>query len=196
MTENTDDLPQRLAENLSANLRYLRQQRGLTQARLAKQCDVPRSTLANLETGSGNPTLTVLARLSLALQVSIEEILSTPRAQGQVFPKDSLPTQRRGTDKRVVVSKLLPDPLPGMEFERMHLPPASRFKGVPHRPGTREYLFCESGELVLWAGGERLDLSAGDVAAFQGDQKHSYGNAGRDEVVAFSVVMLVPITVT
>jgi len=46
---------------------------------------------------------------------------------------------------------------------------------------------------VLWAGGERYALEPGDVAAFQGDQKHSYRNEGQTNAIGFSVVALVPI---
>jgi transcriptional regulator with XRE-family HTH domain len=187
-------LDAQLGQNLASNLKYLRSQRGVTQARLASQADVPRSTLATLEVGDGNPTLAVLARLSLALQVSIEELLSTPRAQAQVFRKGSLPTSRRSRGA-ALVAKLLPDPVPGMEIDRMELAPGASFPGVPHRPGTREYLCCERGRITLWAAGERMDLQPGDVAAFQGDQRHSYVNEGTEPVVVFSVVALVPIAV-
>ncbi len=183
-----------LGKNLASNLKYLRSQRGVTQARLSRQADIPRSTLATLEVGDGNPTLGVLARLSLALQVSIEELLSTPRAQAQVFPKGSLPTSKRSRGK-AQVAQLLPDPVPGMEIDRMELAPGASFAGVPHRPGTREYLCCERGRITLWAAGERMDVGPGDVAAFQGDQRHSYANEGTEPAVGFSVVALVPIAV-
>ena len=191
--ESRNDRGRRLAGNLALNLRYLRQQRGMTQGRLAELSGVPRSTLANLETGAGNPTLSVLASLGLSLQISIEELLSTPTASCQLFPDGSLPIQARGSHRQTVVRKLLPDPVPGMEIDRMRLDPGARLTGVPHRQGTREYLYCESGDLVLWAGGERYELGPGDVAAFQGDQRHSYGNEGRLPAVAFSVVARVPL---
>jgi len=190
----SQELEEQLGRNLSANLKYLRGQRGVTQALLAKQSGIPRSTLATLEVGDGNPTLHVLSRLSLALQVSIEELLSTPRAQCQLFPRGSLKSSTRARGQ-VLISKLLPDPVPGMEFDRMELKTGARLVGVPHRPGTREYLCCEAGEITLWASGERYVLQAGDVAAFQGDQKHSYHNEARAVAVGFSVVALVPIPV-
>jgi len=189
-----DNLNLQLGNNLALNLRYLRSQRGTTQARLAKQAGLPRSTLATLELGDGNPTLSVLARLSLALQVSIEELLSTPRAQAQRFPKGSLPSSTRAGGA-ASISKLLPDPVPSMEIDRIELQPGASFRGVPHRPGTREYLCCEKGQIVLWAASERIDLRPGDVAAFQGDQRHSYKNEGQTVAVAFSVVALVPIAI-
>ena len=179
-----------ISGHLAANLRFLRQRRGLTQAQLAKLCGVPRSTVGQLESGSGNPTLSVLARLAAALQLSIEEILSAPHARCAVFPKGSLPVHSRGKSGLVTVQKLLPDAVPGMEIDRIELSPGGRLTGVPHRPGTREYLCCEKGRVTLWTEGEKHVLSAGDVAAFQGDQPHSYQNDGDVTAVAFSVVAL------
>ncbi len=189
-----DKLSTQLGKNLAFNLRYLRSQRSITQAKLAKQAELPRSTLATLELGDGNPTLSVIARLSLALQVSIEELLSSPRAQAQRFPKGSLPISKRAGGA-VRVSKLLPDPVPSMEIDRIELQPGASFRGVPHRPGTREYLYCEKGQITLWAASERIDLQPGDVAAFQGDQRHSYKNEAKTTAIAFSVVALVPIAI-
>ena len=42
-----------------------------------------------------------------------------------------------------------------MVIDRMELPPGGRMAGVPHTPGTREYLTCESGEIVLAVAGEQ-----------------------------------------
>ncbi|MEY4550917.1 MAG: hypothetical protein RL685_7112, partial [Pseudomonadota bacterium] len=149
-----------LAERLARNIRTLREARGTTQAELAKLAGIPRATWGNLESGAGNPTLQVLYRVSLALQVSLEELLAAPRASARHYPASTLTTKQRGS---VTVRKLLPDPLPGMEFDRMELPPSSRLIGVPHTAGTREYLACESGQLVLVASGERYELEPGDV---------------------------------
>ena len=181
-----------ISANLAANLRYIRERRGMTQASLARLCGLPRSTVAQAETGSGNPTLAVLSRLAAALQLSIEELLSQPHAACQLFPKGSLPAADRGRDKLARVQKILPDPIPGMEIDRLELQPGARMTGVPHRPGTREYLACERGRLTLWAAGEKFDLSPGDVAAFHGDQPHSYHNHGDVVAVGFSVVTLAP----
>src|SRR5258707_10207196 len=124
------------AARLGANVRQLRAARGLTQAQIARLAALPRATWANLETGTANPTLAVLERVAGALAVTLEELVQAPRAAVQHYPRGTLPVRLRGG---VEVRRLLPDALPGMEIDRMALPPRARLVGVPHTPGTREY---------------------------------------------------------
>lgn len=180
---------QDLADRLARNVRALREARGATQAELAKLAGVPRATWSHLESGAGNPTLQVLYGVAQALSVSLEELLAAPRASARHYPAKSLAAKQRGS---VTVRKLLPDPLPGMEFDRMELPPGSRLVGVPHTAGTREYLACESGQLLLVASGERYALEAGDVVVFRGDQRHSYENPSKKLAIGYSAVLLTP----
>jgi XRE family transcriptional regulator, regulator of sulfur utilization len=181
---------QELAERLARNLRQLRTARGMTQAQVAKLAGLPRATWANLESSAANPTLSVLHGAASALQVPIEELLASEHADVKRYPKGSLPSRQR---PGVSVNSLLPDKIPGMLIERIEIAPGSRLIGVPHTPGTREYLACEAGEIELVASGQSYPLAAGDVVVFRGDQRHSYANRGRVSAIGYSVVMLRPI---
>ncbi len=175
------------AANLALNIKQLRETRGLTQHQIAKAASIPRPTWANLESGAANPTLSVLMKVAAALQVSLEELVGPPRAVARLYKAKELPLRRKG---KVTVRRLLPDPIAGMEMERMELTAGASMAGVPHTPGTREYLTCESGQLELSAAGERWLLEPGDVVVFRGDQKHGYRNPTRGKVVAYAVVTL------
>mgnify|MGYP000928184428 CR=1 FL=1 len=179
--------PEDAASHLGRNVRILREARGLTQAQIAKIAGLPRATWANLESGAANPTLAVIDRVATAFQVTIEELVAAPRSEAQHYAKASLPVKMRGP---VSVRRLLPDPIPGMEIDRIELPPRARMVGVPHTPGTREYLTAESGEIVLIASGEKYRVAPGDVVAFRGDQRHSYENPGSRPAVGYSVVVI------
>jgi transcriptional regulator with XRE-family HTH domain len=176
-----------VATRLGQNVRGLREARGMTQAQMAKLAELPRATWANLESGSANPTLAVLDRVASAFQVTIEELVATPRSDTRHYAKADLVVKTRGA---AAVRKLLPDPIPGMEIDRIELPPRGKMIGVPHTPGTHEYLACESGEVLLVASGEEFRLQAGDLVAFRGDQRHSYANPGPRPAVAYSVVVI------
>jgi XRE family transcriptional regulator, regulator of sulfur utilization len=176
-----------LAERLARNVKQLREARGATQAAMSRISKVPRATWANIESFGANPTLSVLFRVAQALNVSLEELLAEPRASCRLYEKTSLKTKARGL---AIVRKLLPDPLPGMEIDRIELPPRGKLVGVPHTPGTREYLTCEEGAIELVVSGERFVVGEGDVAVFRGDQKHSYANADSKKAIGYSVVLL------
>lgn len=179
------------ADHLAANVRAVREARGLTQQQIARLAGVPRATWSHLESGTANPTLAVLTRVADALHLRLDELLASPRAPVRHLRAADLPVRQRGP---VSVRKLLPEPLPGLDLERMCLPPGARMTGVPHAPGTREYLACERGQVELFVAGDGFRLDAGDVVVFRGDQRHGYHNPGREEAIAYSVIAFAPVT--
>ena len=178
------------SSNLALNVRQLRSARQLSQAQLAELAGIPRPTLAHLESGSANPTLSVLMRLASALQVLIEELVAPPRDSARHYSADELPQRQRGS---VLVRKLLPDAMRGLDIERITVPAGAQFVGIPHTRGTREYLCCERGQITLTVGGHDYVLEEGEVLVFRGDQQHTYMNAGDVEAVGVSVVTLAPV---
>lgn len=180
-----------VARNLAANIHALRRSRNLSQSSLATLASVPRSTVTYLESGQGNPSLQNLLRVAGALQVSIEELVQKPRANCQLIKKNEIPAQKRANGM-VTLFKLLPDPIPAMELDRMELLPGGRMGGIPHTPNTKEYLICISGLVEIMVNGTKYNISAGDVLAFSGDQPHSYFNPGRLRAECISVVVLTP----
>ena len=176
-------------EHLAANVRAIREARGLSQQQIAKLAGVPRATWSHLESGSANPTLHVLTRVADALQVRLDELLASPRTPVRHLRATELPVRQRGP---VSVRKLLPEPLPGLDMERMTLQVGARMSGVPHAPGTREYLACERGQVQLFVAGDGFLLEEGDVVVFRGDQRHGYANRGATIAVGYAIVVVRP----
>ena len=183
-----------LAQNLAHNLIDLRQRRNLTQEALAKLVGVPRSTIANLETGEGNPSLTNLARLSSALQIPIENLLTPKRAVCTLISSADIPLQER-SQGQVRIYKLLPDNLPNMDIDRIEIQPGNQMKGIPHPTGTKEYFHCLQGEMIVSVLGSQYTVKKGDVLAFPGETNHIYQNKGKNLAIGVSVVSLIPISV-
>ena len=172
--------------NLADNVRRLREARNLSQQQIAKLSGVPRPTWASLETGTANPTLAVLSKAANALNVSIEELVGSPRSEFEFIPAEKVRERKRQDAK---LRSLVPDALPGLEISRTELAPGGRMIGVPHTQGTREYLTCERGQVELVAGGNHHLLNAGDMLVFRGDQRHSYLNPDKRRVsISISVV--------
>jgi transcriptional regulator with XRE-family HTH domain len=178
-------------DHLADNIKGIREARGLSQQQIAKIAGIPRATWTHLESGAANPTLAVLVKVASALEVRLDELLAPPRQPARFMRADELPTRQRG---QVAIRKLLPEPLPNLDLERMTLPPGARMAGVPHTPGTREYLACERGSVMLSVAGQNYTLGEGDVVIFRGDQRHGYHNPGTQTAIAYSAIAFAPTT--
>ena len=63
-------------QELSKNLKKLREKKGFSQDRLAKLADVANNTVIKIEQGDDkNPTLETLKKLSDALGVSLDDLI-------------------------------------------------------------------------------------------------------------------------
>ena len=168
------DNPERIAAHLARNLVSLRHARGLTQEALAKSAALPRSTIANLESGNGNPSLAVLVKVAGTLAVPIDELLGSPRAKVRKWAAADLPSRSRG--RGVSIRPLVPEPVPEEMLVMMDFAPNAAMGGTPHLPGTREFFSCLEGLVTIFVAGDRYDLAAGDVLGFPGNVAHSYRN--------------------
>jgi transcriptional regulator with XRE-family HTH domain len=168
------DPPDHVATHLARNLASLRHARALTQEALAKSAGVPRSTIANLESGDGNPSLTVLVKVAHALGAPIDELLAPPRAKVRKWTAADIATTSKG--RGVAIRSLVPEPVPQEMLTVMDFAPGGAMRGTPHLPGTREFFTCLEGAVTIFVAGQRHDLVAGEVLAFPGNVPHSYQN--------------------
>jgi XRE family transcriptional regulator, regulator of sulfur utilization len=169
------DAPELVVTHLARNLLALRHVRNLTQGTLAKAAGVPRSTISNLESSSGNPSLTVLVKVANALGVPLDVLLASPQAKVRKWLREELATQNSG--RGITQRSLIPERVPDELLNVMEFAPGGTMRGSPHLPGTREFFTCLSGEVAIFIAGQRFDLSSGDVLAFPGSAPHSYRNA-------------------
>jgi len=176
-----------IAATLASSLTHLRRARNLSQNRLSIITGIPRSTISHIESGSGNPSLENLARLSRALQITIEELLTQPRPAVQLVQSQDIRLLKKARGAAHIF-KLLPDPIPGMEIDRLILESKGRLSGTPHVEGTKEYFYTVSGIVRLTISGESFEVKEGDLLAFSGAQPHSYYNPGNRKAHCFSVV--------
>ena len=136
----------------------------------------PRSTIANLESGVGNPSLTVLVKVANALACPDRRADRCAARQGA-----ALAGRRRGDavarSRRDDCARSCPSECPEELLTLMDFAPGASMRGTPHLPGTREFFTCLAGRVTIFVVGERFDLAEGDVLGFPGNVAHSYQNA-------------------
>lgn len=157
----TDDISTRLA----VNLRRLRDDLGLSQQALSERSGVPRPTVAHLESGQANPTLTVVSKLARSLGVTLDGLLEPEEPALRLLEPGELRSERSRHMKR---RSLLPEGLAGgLRFERVELKPAGACQLEAPR-GASGVVACERGELLLTSSGQSIQLKTERVALTQG----------------------------
>ena len=71
-------------QRFGARIKELRAQREITQEELAERVGIFRTYMSRIETGLGNPTLTVIHALADALGVSVTELFEVPTTSAPV----------------------------------------------------------------------------------------------------------------
>jgi len=185
---------QNISQYLAQNILYLRSKRNLSQKRLADLANIPRTTLTNMESGEGNPSLSNLSKIAEALKISIESLLSRPRTDCLLVKAIDVPVNMKSRGK-VKMHKLLPDQIKGLEIDRIEIDAHSTMGGNPHLEGTKEYLTVIKGEMIIYVAGDSYTVKKNDVFAFPGNQAHSYRNNRSTETIALSIVVPIPASV-
>lgn len=166
---------------LAVNLKDQREARGLTQQELSDRSGVPRPTLAHLESGQGNPTLSVLIKVAAALGTGIEALVSATKPKVRVVTRGDVPAEARGgVELRSLGMDL------GIGFERWELQRGARLERGAGRNGERRVVVCETGELAITVGPAEHRLRAGEVAVIDAAAKPTFESRGRGVSVAYS----------
>jgi transcriptional regulator with XRE-family HTH domain len=176
---------------VGARVRALRESMGLSLRDLAQRSGVSAPMLSQVERGEASPTLAVATRIASGLELTLSQLLRldedhhlviTRRGRGRI-------RRRRGH----VVEELSPG-LPGQRAEvSLHVLEPGASTGGPddppiHEPGSRETLYVEAGEAVLWIDGVEHSLAEGDSATFDADLAHHLSNDGVAEARLLAVV--------
>jgi XRE family transcriptional regulator, regulator of sulfur utilization len=182
-------MPDAVAEQLAANLRRFREGRGYTQQQLADLSGVPRPTVAHLESGDGNPTLSVLMRVASALGVSLEQLVENDAEKVVLRPVESLVSQHRGqaTTRQIYLDRS------GTTAERIELPAHGRCPVGSRMPAMQSVITCESGRLEIRVDSQVLRMRVGDVVHLRGEMSGSCENPGARLAVLYMLgVPLLP----
>lgn len=173
---------------VGTRIRAIRGQRKKTQQQLAQMAGIPRATLATVERDDANPSLAVVYKIATALGMTIDELLESDHRRIHHVPVAQMRRVVSGDEayRAVTVS-----PPGATQFTQLifHLRAQGVYLGVPHPPGSEEYLHVLQGEVDLEVAGEHLILKHGETAAFHGNVRHTYHNPGRTESWAVVTIL-------
>lgn len=170
-----------MARRVALNLRERRKARGLSLDQLAVSSGVSRAALSQIESCKSNPSLSVLWKIAVGLQIPFSELIGEAgptvnllrRADTQVL---------RSADGRMESRPATPAGISRfLEVYELRLAARSTHNSEAHAPGTHELVIVLSGSLRMHVGNDRYELGPGDSLAFPADRPHAYENPGAGE---------------
>lgn len=184
------DAQTELALLLGRNLRRLRTQRGHSLERLAKLSGVSRAMLGQIETGKSAPTISLLWRVSTALNIPFATLLESQKLSGVTVLRRRDAKLLTSRDGGFVSRALFPfDDKRKVEFYELRIAPHHFQTSQAHPAGTVENLVVAEGSLEIKVGqANPQTLIAGDALMFEADVVHSYHNCGDTEAIAYLVM--------
>jgi len=163
--------------DIGAQVRTLRQKRGLSLRGLAELCDMSPTTISLIEHGDTSPSVATLHRLAIALGVPIASLFQEKDPQVEVI------LTRAGERRRVGTGNVQMESLgSGLEAQAMHLfvvtlPPGSSSGAEPITHTGHEMVYCLEGQVKYHIVDKSYILSAGDALLFEARLAHCWENA-------------------
>lgn len=178
-----------LARKVADNLRRHRSARRLSLDELSDRSGVSRAALSQIEGGRTNPTLAVLWKIAVGLEIQFNDLLGAHSQEAVLVLRAGDATPLRSSDGRTE-SRLLSPGGASTETEvyELRLAPKAVHRSDPHARGTSETVIVLTGSLRLNVGEVAYELVAGDSAFFRADVAHSYENRSTREARCIDVI--------
>ncbi len=159
---------------IATALRRERDRAGLSLTEVARRAGIAKSTLSQLESGTGNPSIETLWALGVALGVQFSQLVDPVAPQVRVLRAGEGATI--DSDVADYSATLLSASPPGSQRDVyvLRVEPGARREADAHLAGSVEHIIVASGRLRTGPESSPIELSAGDYATFPGDEPHFY----------------------
>ncbi|WP_420041302.1 helix-turn-helix domain-containing protein [Gordonia sp. MP11Mi] len=162
-------------ELVAASLKRERSRAGISLAELARRAGIGKSTLSQLESGDGNPSIETLWSLSVALGIQFSALVDAPRPLVEVIRLGDGPTIG-ASEADSYTATLLSAARPGTRRDA-YLIRADRGRprlSQPHARGVVEHVVLCSGRADVGPTESPVRLEPGDYLNYPGDVEHTF----------------------
>ncbi|MGH3125161.1 MAG: helix-turn-helix domain-containing protein, partial [Streptosporangiaceae bacterium] len=161
-------------EVIAASLRRERHRAGLSLTEVARRAGIAKSTLSQLESGTGNPSLETLWAICVALDAPFSRLLDPPRPPILLIRADEGPTVSAAeADYQATLLAACP-PGARRDVYRIVAEPGHARASEPHMPGVVEHVVIGAGRALVGVAGEAVELSPGDYIRYPADVPHVF----------------------
>jgi len=170
-------------QTMTALVRAVRRQRGLTLEGLAGRTGLTKSYLSKIERQQSTPSIAVALKVARALDVDVAQLFSDRPADEKITVDRA--GDREHSPERYVA--LAPGVL-GKAMSPFVIRPTGTCSDDPHPTHAgQEFVFVHAGRVELDYGDRTIELTAGDSAYFDASVSHTFRGVG---TVAAEIVVV------
>ncbi|MGC4896868.1 helix-turn-helix domain-containing protein [Micromonospora sp. DT31] len=159
---------------IAAALRRERDRAGLSLTELARRAGIAKSTLSQLESGAGNPSVETLWALGVALDVPFSRLVEPPTVAVRVVRAGQGPRFRSEHADFSATLLAAGAPHARRDVYLMELEPGAVRLAEAHTPRSVEHVVVAAGGMRVGPETDLVELGPGDYATFPGDTPHRY----------------------
>ena len=161
-------------EVIARSLRRERTRAGLSLTEVARLAGISKSTLSQLEAGTGNPSVETLWALGVALDVPFARLVEPQVAAVQVIRAGEGPAVF--SERADYVATLLSSSPPHArrDLYLIAAEPGQPRISDPHMPGVVEHVVLSAGRASVGLTEDPVELRPGDYMSYPGDQGHIF----------------------
>lgn len=178
-----------ISRRVTEALKRYRRTMNLSLDELAAKSGVSRAALSQIEGSRTNPTLSVLWKIAVGLEVPFQALLELPDDFGPKILRAGGGAVFSSADGRFESRLLSPGgATPGLEVYELRLAAKCAHKSDAHSRGTTETLIVLKGAIRILVGEVEHDLSTGDTIFFRADVDHVYENRASHETRCINII--------
>lgn len=159
---------------IAASLQRERRRTGLSLAEVARRAGIAKSTLSQLESGAGNPSVETLWALSVALDVPFAQLFEPTRPRVQVIRRGEGPAVASERSDYVATVLSASPPNARRDIYLITAQPGEPRESEPHMPGVVEHVVLSAGRAQVGLTDDPVELAPGDYVAYPGDLPHVF----------------------
>ena len=183
---------QALSGQLGKTIQRLRKAYNLSLSELAEQSGVAKSIISQIERNETNPTLATIWRLSQALDISIERVLSSGEEEPFIDKTTRADTpilvSEDGKLKLAIIGWI--KTVEWLQWYDVQAEPGATLESDAHQRGSVECLSVLEGEFEVEVGGITQHAKAGEILRYRCDRPHTVRCVGAGPARAVMVCIL------
>jgi transcriptional regulator with XRE-family HTH domain len=175
------------AEMIAAALLRERRKAGKSLSALAAEAGIAKSTLSQIEAGSGNPSVETLWALATALGIPFSFLFEVTDPQVTLIRADEGEAVAAENAPHAAVLLSACGPGRRRDLYRIRMQPGAPRHADPHPEGTLEHAVLISGRMRLGPAEATEVLDPGDYFVFRGDRPHLYEALAPDTLLLLAM---------